>query len=305
MIVLRNTKHKNSFRPPLKRAKYGVLQRYWRKVPRPLPRTRTEFYQWVTPEVKAEWIAGRLVLQSPARARHLDSTLYIAHLLFSYFRVNNLPGKLSLEKALCVFPQHDFEPDICYWGPEKCVWIDDETLLHPIPDFIVEVLSKGTMRRDRGVKKDNYEANGVREYWIVDAKRKSVERYELNEAGRYVQAPFELVLAPSVFPGLRFPLSAVFSRRMNDLACNSLFLPTYAEELARARAETDAAYLRERQAVAEAEAARLEAEDARSESIRLKRELIHNLLAEGFSIENVARLTGLTSEGIAILLQEN
>lgn len=61
MIHLRNTKHKNSFRPPLKRKKAC----YYRcdDLPRPFPRTRRDFYQWAfKTEAKAEWIDGRLVL---------------------------------------------------------------------------------------------------------------------------------------------------------------------------------------------------------------------------------------------------
>ena len=36
------------------------------------------------------------------------------------------------------------------------------------PDFVLEVLSTSTWRRDTGEKKDIYESLGVREYWIFD-----------------------------------------------------------------------------------------------------------------------------------------
>lgn len=36
------------------------------------------------------------------------------------------------------------------------------------PDFVLEVLSESTWRRDMGVKKTFYERMGVREYWILD-----------------------------------------------------------------------------------------------------------------------------------------
>ncbi len=52
------------------------------------------------------------------------------------------------------------------------------------PDLVVEVLSLSTEARDRGIKKDAYEAAGVREYWIVDPDDKAVEVYIL-ENGKY------------------------------------------------------------------------------------------------------------------------
>lgn len=51
-------------------------------------------------------------------------------------------------------------------------------------DLIVEVLSHGTEKRDRGYKKDLYESCGVGEYWLVDPEGKTVEAY-LLESGKY------------------------------------------------------------------------------------------------------------------------
>lgn len=66
----------------------------------------------------------------------------------------------------------------------------DKNKLHPdgvhgAPDLVVEVLSPGTAKNDKGHKKDVYEACGVREYWIVSPGDRSVEQYLLTD-GRYV-----------------------------------------------------------------------------------------------------------------------
>lgn len=57
--------------------------------------------------------------------------------------------------------------------------------IYGVPDLCVEVLSKSTAKRDIGVKKDIYERNGVREYWIIDPRNKSITVYHLIE-GKYV-----------------------------------------------------------------------------------------------------------------------
>ena len=58
-----------------------------------------------------------------------------------------------------------------------------DNAIYGAPDLIVEVLSPGTEKRDRGYKKDLYERCGVREYWIVDPVSLTVEVYLLKMEG--------------------------------------------------------------------------------------------------------------------------
>ena len=53
------------------------------------------------------------------------------------------------------------------------------------PDFIVEILSPSTRRRDRLEKYNLYRRAGVREYWIVDPERKLVQAVTLED-GQYL-----------------------------------------------------------------------------------------------------------------------
>lgn len=57
--------------------------------------------------------------------------------------------------------------------------------IHGAPDLVVEVLSPGTTKNDRGYKKDLYETTGVKEYWIVDPALRSIETYLLSD-GKYI-----------------------------------------------------------------------------------------------------------------------
>ena len=77
-----------------------------------------------------------------------------------------------------------------------------ETHVDGAPDLVVEILSKSTGRRDRGIKKRTYEAFGVREYWIVDPVGKVVEQHLLEAgcfrlAGRHTEA-IHLDILPDV-----------------------------------------------------------------------------------------------------------
>ena len=46
-----------------------------------------------------------------------------------------------------------------------------ETRLLGAPDMCIEVLSPSTRARDMRLKRDKYEAAGVREYWLVDPEK--------------------------------------------------------------------------------------------------------------------------------------
>ena len=66
----------------------------------------------------------------------------------------------------------------------KIVFDDDSATLYGVPDMVAEIFSHSTMKRDVGIKKDVYERNGVKEYWIIDPWRETVDVYLLRE-GKY------------------------------------------------------------------------------------------------------------------------
>lgn len=71
-----------------------------------------------------------------------------------------------------------FEPDISIvcGRLRKC----RNTAVSNIPQFVIEVLSPSTEKRDREDKMFSYSKAGVSEYWLIDWKKKKVELY-LND----------------------------------------------------------------------------------------------------------------------------
>lgn len=53
------------------------------------------------------------------------------------------------------------------------------------PDLVVEVLSPSTQKKDKTLKLQKYLNAGVREYWIVDPKKKSIVAYVDDGEGDY------------------------------------------------------------------------------------------------------------------------
>ena len=183
---------------------------------------RVSFYRDMTPEQKVEFIDGEVILHSPARKGHLDSTKLILKLLDTFVSLRGL-GSVMSEKCLCVFPRNDYEPDIVFFGSEKSGTLSNETLKFPVPDFVVEVLSESTKERDRGVKFEDYAAHGVREYWIVDCDESVIEQYRLiGDHFELVHMSSDGVLRSEVIDGFSMTASAAFDEGENLKALRRL-----------------------------------------------------------------------------------
>lgn len=183
---------------------------------------RDLFYEEMTPEQKVEFIDGEVIVHSPARNQHLDTTGFLYQLLSAYVRVHQI-GTVKTEKCLCVFPRNDYEPDVVFFGRQKAATLSPDTIKFPVPDLAVEVLSTSTERRDRGVKFEDFAANDVGEYWIVDADEPFIEQYVLHDGN------YELRLKSSsgrlkstVVEGFEVDVEAFFDPDTNLQALRSL-----------------------------------------------------------------------------------
>ena len=81
-----------------------------------------------------------------------------------------------------------------------------------VPVFVVEVLSPSTSHRDRGEKKAIYGRNGVREYWIVDERTRSVTIH-LGDGARFDEGqivPEHQIANSAVVPGLAVRVASLF-----------------------------------------------------------------------------------------------
>ncbi len=184
---------------------------------------RLKFYEEITPDMKAEFVNGQVIMHSPATALHSQIRQRVENLLFNYVETHRL-GMVFDEKTLCTFPRNDYEPDVVFFGRRKAAGIRPETLQFPPPDFVCEVLSPSTASRDRGVKFRDYEAHGVQEYWIIDPTTKTLEQYILNRAARYVlqlKARTGDVQSTAI-KGLTLPIRALFDAKLHRAAVRSM-----------------------------------------------------------------------------------
>ncbi|MEQ1745565.1 MAG: Uma2 family endonuclease [Saprospiraceae bacterium] len=102
------------------------------------------------------------------------------------------------------------QPDLCViCDPNK---LDDKGCLGS-PDLVVEILSRGNSSKEMKTKKQLYEENEIREYWIFDPDHGYVFQFCLTEAGVYGPVTIYVqddTLHCSIFPDLKINLEEVF-----------------------------------------------------------------------------------------------
>ena len=122
---------------------------------------------------REELISGKIVAMAPASINHNRVKLNIGVLFSNYLRGKTC--EVLPDGAAVYLTSTD------YYYPDVMVVCDPDKIkpdgVHGAPDLVVEVLSPGTARYDRGRKKKVYEKSGVKEYWLVDPAGKSIEQY--------------------------------------------------------------------------------------------------------------------------------
>ena len=103
--------------------------------------------------------------------------LYIA--LSEFVREHD--GTVFLSSLDIVLTEYDVvQPDVLLFVPEREHLLHLRQVTRVPPDLAIEILSKGTVRNDRGRKKRLLAQHGVREYWLVDPDAVSIEVYVLT-----------------------------------------------------------------------------------------------------------------------------
>lgn len=188
---------------------------------------RHEFREWVDETMKVEFINGEAVVHSPVKKKHLDVTRFLGGLL-NIFSLFKQLGTVWTEKAMISLTRNDYEPDIVFFEAEKAKTFQRNQLFFPAPDFVVEILSTKTAARDRGVKKEDYAAHGISEYWIIDPEKQRVEQYLLIDPNDKIYfEPYTYFIDDEiesrVIKGFKIPIRAIFEQAANAEALKNLF----------------------------------------------------------------------------------
>lgn len=174
---------------------------------------RHAFREWLDEDKKAEFINGEIILHSPVKRRHLGVSNKLASLLIVFTRLRKL-GEVMIEKAVIGLTRNDYEPAIAFFTLERANTFTDDQMIFPAPDFVVEILSRATAKNDRGIKRVDYAAHGVYEYWIIDPEKQTIEQFIRvgNDTEFMPPSKFTMdnTIASAVIAGFEIPVAAIF-----------------------------------------------------------------------------------------------
>ena len=169
--------------------------------------------------LRHELIDGEHVVTPSPTTAHQAISLNLVRLLLPYLD-RHRSGRLlyaPFDVRLSMFTV--LVPDLVYFTAERFARVVNEKHATAAPDLVVEILSPGTRRRDKGRKRAVYDREGVQEYWIVDPDARSMTVLRRPRAGAGLTdvatttAVVGDVLESPLFPGLRIPLRDVFRLR--------------------------------------------------------------------------------------------
>lgn len=166
-------------------------------------------------ELRIEYINGEIVLLASPSSFHqeISGNLYI---IFREF----LKGK-ECKVYYAPFDVHFFKKDIKIpdvMQPDLLIACDTKDKINEkgrymgTPTLVVEILSKSTRSKDMVDKLNIYMLSGVKEFWVIDPKVKTVLVYGFknNQIDSFVSYKKEDIINSYYFEELKVELSKVF-----------------------------------------------------------------------------------------------
>lgn len=142
--------------------------------------TVEDFYNWPEDE-RIELIDGVIYYMATPHIVHQDIVSELGFILKSHIKKNKGKCKIydmPVDVQLDCDNKTMVEPDIQIVCDRTKF---TERVVFGAPDFVVEVLSPSTRKKDMTIKLQKYVNAGVREYWIVDPEKEMIIVYKMSQ----------------------------------------------------------------------------------------------------------------------------
>jgi Uma2 family endonuclease len=144
------------------------------------PRTMMEVFKSLPEGTLVQLIENNLVMSPSPTDLHQRIVTKLTSKLEHFITQHDLGEVRVAPYDVYLDQENAYQPDLIFIANENLHKIQ-ENGLHGAPDLVIEVLSPGTAKYDKGKKKNVYERCGVKEYWIVDPATKIVTGYTFQE----------------------------------------------------------------------------------------------------------------------------
>ena len=125
-----------------------------------------------------EIIEGELFVSRSPGLTHQIVLSNLTALIWSYLKTNPI-GTVAINPGVVLSNINGVIPDLVFFRKEQRETIVTDDRLTGAPALVIEIVSPGpaNIRRDRITKLQLYAAYDIPEYWIVDPKSKTLEKY--------------------------------------------------------------------------------------------------------------------------------
>lgn len=168
-----------------------------------------EQYEALPENVRAEVFDGQIYYMGSPSQTHQTLLLELSTLIHSYVKKKNGPCKVfpaPFDVKLSDNPLIIVQPDIMVVCSDDKL---DGKRCNGAPDFIIEIVSPGNPADDYIRKLYYYKNYGVREYWIVDPRRKTVIVNYFEGNMLTVPYPFDSTIKVHIFDDLFIQFSDI------------------------------------------------------------------------------------------------
>lgn len=168
-------------------------------------------YLHMSEDRRYELIEGEFFMVPPPNEYHQRISRELEYALLGYVKKNK-SGFVYYAPFDVVFSDEDVvQPDIIYVSKERKNIITKDNI-QGAPDLIVEIVSPKTGYRDRKIKRKLYFKHGVKEFWIVDPVKQTVEvlTHTKNDYKTKNVYPVDAILYSPLLKGFEIDLNLVF-----------------------------------------------------------------------------------------------
>lgn len=152
---------------------------------------------------RAELIDGHIYDMAPPSYLHQKLVMELSATIRDYIKSHGGPCEV-LPAPFAVFLNQD---DHNYVEPDVSVICDPNRIndrgCNGAPDFIIEIVSPSSQRMDYLTKLFKYRTAGVREYWIVNPMKETVQTYLFGDIEDFNQYSFDDKIPVGIYDDLK------------------------------------------------------------------------------------------------------
>jgi Uma2 family endonuclease len=160
--------------------------------------------------IRRELENGELIALESSSVEHQTILGNIAYAVSIFLQTHKLGKAYFAPVDVVLEPHKVLIPDLVFVTTERLEIVKRK--IEGAPDWVVEVLSDSTRKRDLHAKRDTYLKHGVRTYWAIDPESEEIRIWEDGNPAVILERGATLTV--SSLPGFELSADEIFNLEM-------------------------------------------------------------------------------------------